>query len=166
MQGDRVQSGPPAKRSLKAIYALIIGVVIALAAWLFWPARDAPTPIDAVEARASADRSDVELRLQAEAFRLSQGLPKQIDEKITLTRVSASGLTVTYQYLVDAARDEEAVVRNFAENSIFPQVCLGKLRTDLRDKGVTYRFRYESDNFPEAVVVAIDEAACRARFAD
>lgn len=161
MVHNRARSDARIPWSRRAIYALVIAVIGGFVAIVFWQAKGLVRSGDASPARALIDRGKVERRLQAEAFRLSQQLPKQIDEKTTLARVSTSGRQVTYHYHIIATRDEEGVVRKFTENSVLPHTCRGTLREDLFTRGVTYTFRYESEEFSNPVIVTVNEEACR-----
>ena len=146
--------------------AFSLGAAALIAAWFLWPAATSQEVGDKPSGANAVTRQTVETRLQAEAFRISRGLPRQIDENTILKRVSAFGTAVTYDYEIKAAAEEEEVVRNFAENSVLPQVCLGKMRKDMTRDGISYHFAYDSDNFRDPVVISIDEATCRARFTD
>jgi len=79
-----------------------------------------------------------------------------------LEKTSAFERQFTYHYSleIDPSRRDEAM--SFVGDSVSKKVCKGKdTRSDMRDYGIIYIYKYQIPNEPSAFKVRVDDQRCR-----
>src|SRR5580704_8907395 len=95
------------RKALATLLALVVGAVIFVVVREINNAATAPGEIGV------ADQVRQGLRLAAERIRPT--LPKKVDDATTLTEISAAGMVLTYNYVVD--RDNYELLPNFMQTA-------------------------------------------------